>query len=397
MLRLLEEGKTPSSVARSIAGSALVRLGKTCSFFGAWGSRTMGGKLYTGRNLDWEADTGVATYKVISVYHVTGTHAYASVSFAGLTGAIAGMSEKGITVHEAGDDNQEETLEVGRSRPWSLPLSTNPQIARGPSCSPAPSLLTDLAGLQGYPWSLRLRGVMEVASNHEEAMQFWNATNNTLGLNHGIGSAADDRFLALETMVRSMFSVLRPALEMTHFCPPPLTLSPACCTNPPAICQAGYTAVFADDDPREAARAVGGVQYGLPMPEAVWRTNHGYDPKFLQTAVRPVPSGDSFTRYKLLHDVIAEYADEGTPIGPLQAINLTSIVGDKGGSKLPSFISCSAPNVSKGENIVSVAFAPDPHGQGTMYLAFENGHGNSHVPACCNSYIRLHMASWFGK
>jgi len=42
---------------------------------------------------------------------------------------------------------------------------------------------------------------MEVASNLTEAMAFWNATNNTLGINHGIGSAADNRFLALETKV----------------------------------------------------------------------------------------------------------------------------------------------------------------------------------------------------
>jgi len=111
-VELLRQGKTPTSIARSLAASAITRLGKTCSFFGAWGSRTSGGKLYTGRNLDWEADTGVAKYKVVTVYHVEGTHAYASISFAGLAGAIAGMSAKGITVHEAGDDNTLETLKV---------------------------------------------------------------------------------------------------------------------------------------------------------------------------------------------------------------------------------------------------------------------------------------------
>ena len=112
MLKLLSQGKTAASIAKSIAGSALARLGKTCSFFGAWGSRTPSGMLFTGRNLDWEADTGVAKFKVISVFHITGTHSYASISFAGLIGAIAGMSATGITVHEAGDDNTEETLEV---------------------------------------------------------------------------------------------------------------------------------------------------------------------------------------------------------------------------------------------------------------------------------------------
>jgi hypothetical protein len=32
--------------------------GLTCSMFGVWGSRTEGGRLFTGRNLDWLKDTG---------------------------------------------------------------------------------------------------------------------------------------------------------------------------------------------------------------------------------------------------------------------------------------------------------------------------------------------------
>lgn len=39
----------------------------------------------------------------------------------------------------------------------------------------------------------------------EEALSFWNKTKNTMGINHGIGSAADARFMALETRVRGDF------------------------------------------------------------------------------------------------------------------------------------------------------------------------------------------------
>ena len=28
-------------------------------------------------------------------------------------------------------------------------------------------------------------------------------------------------------------------------------------------------------------------------------------------------------------------------------------------------------------------------------LAFEDGTGSSHVPACCNNYVRLDMSKWF--
>ena len=68
----------------------------------------------------------------------------------------------GVTVHEAGDDNKLETLD-------------------------------------GFAWPLRLRALMESVTTIDEAKSFWESTNNTLGINHGIGSAVDKKFLALET------------------------------------------------------------------------------------------------------------------------------------------------------------------------------------------------------
>lgn len=32
-----------------------------------------------------------------------------------------------------------------------------------------------------------------------------------------------------------------------------------------------------------------------------------------------------------------------------------------------------------------------------MYLAYENGRNASHVPACCNYYVKLSMAEYFGS
>lgn len=94
-----------------------------------------------------------------------------------------------------------------------------------------------LETLSGFAWSLRLRALMEQASNLAEALQFWRDTNNTLGINHGIGSAADNQFVALET-------------------------------------KAGYTAYFHANDPRESGLVINGTQYGFPMPvcvAVVWR------------------------------------------------------------------------------------------------------------------------------
>ena len=49
---LKDTGRTAEDVAAEIAGS-FKPLGRTCSMISAWGSRTVNGQLYTGRNLDW--------------------------------------------------------------------------------------------------------------------------------------------------------------------------------------------------------------------------------------------------------------------------------------------------------------------------------------------------------
>lgn len=57
--------------------------GLTCSMFGVWGSRTDNNKLYTGRNLDWEKDTGMSKYKVITVHHPPSGTPHATFGYSG--------------------------------------------------------------------------------------------------------------------------------------------------------------------------------------------------------------------------------------------------------------------------------------------------------------------------
>ncbi len=42
---------------------------------------------------------------------------------------------------------------------------------------------------------------MAKTKNLEEAINFWNSTNNTVGFNHGFGSANDQKAVLLETMM----------------------------------------------------------------------------------------------------------------------------------------------------------------------------------------------------
>lgn len=225
--------------------------GLTCSMFGVWGSRTDGGKLFTGRNLDWLKDSGISKNKVIAVYHAAGENTYATIGWAGLWGAITGISSKGITVHEANLESDDITF-------------------------------------KGYPWVTRLREVMASTENIAEALAFWNSTGNTVGFNHGIGSAADNQAVCLETMK-------------------------------------GNTAVFGANDPREREPdIVNGVNIAQAREEAVYRTNHGYDDYTQEHYIEGNPSY-SITRYLLFPQMFDDYQAANKKITYIEAINITYV------------------------------------------------------------------------
>ena len=125
-----------------------------CSFMAAWGSKTKGGKLYTMRNLDWSANTGLNKNKFIFIWKVKDTIPHATIGFPGVIGALTGISQAGITVHEAGLDSMKATE-------------------------------------LGFQWTLRLRYILMKAHNLAESRQIWKDTENTFGMNHMIASAAD--------------------------------------------------------------------------------------------------------------------------------------------------------------------------------------------------------------
>jgi len=89
----------------------------SCSFFAAWGERTLDGHLLGSRNLDWSTDTGIAVLKGITIYVPDEGHAHASIGYLGFPGALAGMGEQGLVVSEVGAESVMERL-VGQ--PWTL-------------------------------------------------------------------------------------------------------------------------------------------------------------------------------------------------------------------------------------------------------------------------------------
>ena len=189
------------------------------------------------------------------------------------------------------------------------------------------------------------------------AKQIFENTNNTVGFNHMIGSSNDQSALAMETM-------------------------------------RGYTAYFESMDSREvdAIDPFTGEQYGYPLSEALYRTNHGYDP-VTQKMYQWYGYGayeDSKFRYKNIHDSFVNYEEKGVLIGPEEAVAVTSFVGIKGDGSDES--NCNPDLYAHGENILSVTYDPTVR---TLYAAFEDGSGDDWIPACCNAYVKIDMTQWF--
>lgn len=203
---------------------------------------------------------------------------------------------------------------------------------------------------------------MENAASLSDAWGLWEMTNNTVGFNHMVGSANDavnspHGALAIETM-------------------------------------AGYSAFFLDDDPRESSavemdESTGTeVHVGFPMQEALWRTNHGYDPMIRKHYGWKGTNALNWSmeRYMFAADFFAENQREGTLIGSAAAINITSILGDKGDT---AYHCQDAP---VGSNIISATYHP---GAQEMWASWENGSGSAWRPAACNNYVHVDMSKWF--
>lgn len=260
---------------------------------------------------------------MVTIYKIDGKIPYATLGFAGLIGSLTGMSSAGLTVHEAGNDSKRVTF-------------------------------------RGTSWTMRLRLIMENAKNLAQALAIWQATNNTMGMNHMIASASD---VASD----------KPAAAMETM--------------------KGYTAYFYGDDVRETELKYTDPKtnvttvLGAPLKQAVWRTNHGYDPIIVGNETHVTkPSSDSEQRYMILHNSFAYYANANIKMREYEAINITSILGDKGND----WFHC--PDKAIGGNVLSVTYNP---AASRLFVAFEHGTGETWRPACCGTYVQMELAPYF--
>jgi len=73
-----------------------------CSMMGAYGESIVNtnGTLFQLRALDWDTDTPLQQWPMVLVYHPTNGNAFATLTWAGFTGALTGWSQSGMSICE---------------------------------------------------------------------------------------------------------------------------------------------------------------------------------------------------------------------------------------------------------------------------------------------------------
>ncbi len=132
-----------------------------CTSFSAWGSETDDSTLIVGRNFDFYVGDKFAEDKIVCFYRPDRGNRFMMVTWGGMTGAVSGMNDKGITV----------TLNAAKSH---IPSSA------------------------ATPISLVAREVLQYAGNISEAFAIIKKRKTFVSESLMIGSAADHKTVLVE-------------------------------------------------------------------------------------------------------------------------------------------------------------------------------------------------------
>ncbi|MCL4558021.1 MAG: C45 family autoproteolytic acyltransferase/hydrolase [Deltaproteobacteria bacterium] len=394
----------------------------SCSFFAAWGPRTVDGKMFSSRDLDWNSDTGIASYKMLAVYDPDGQIPYMIATYTGLLGALNGMNMSGITVSEIGSHNADTTY-------------------------------------QGEPWSLRMRDILSTAGSLAQVKTIlWDFKDrpNTGGYNwmfsygdpSGNGANAGAYSVESDSMTTSVFGddsdierdavwidnegnpvtsavLKRPETDPSSSASP---MPVEFCYEKPASCltdtmcyfftdtQTGLPAgrtftaaspftydVTADTSPLHPSYTVNnglapGIHYGLPMTYAVFKNDVALTPSVRQTQTATSGPGNTgfnlsacggddgdpiqdVNRYWAMYWLITTYETGGTYINNRDTWKvLDNVPPTKIGLEQAATI---ASAVAMSGDIISIAYAPTDL---DIAVAYESGKGPTWRPASSNTY-----------
>lgn len=296
---------------------------RTCDMMAAWGRRTDGGGLLATRNLDWVVDSGVSVSKLVTVYHPP-EPGRAAHATVGFAGFVGAIA--------------------GMS-------------ARGVTVSQS-NLDNSRVLLNASAWPFRLRYIMETADTVADVRAVYStgALAATAGTaNHIVGCQSDAAAGRTAAVA--------------------------------AECIAPVNALYADDDPAEAAAVdpATGARIGFPLPHALFRSNHALSARILPTQV-PLWN-DTLQRYNMLRQFILD-AEPGT-MNETYAVQIAATLGQKG----DDYYACAPASFSSGDNVISVAYNP---ARARLYAAWEDvTAADGWTPACCTFYTRFDLGEWF--
>jgi len=137
---------------------------RTCSSFCAWGKATADGKMYQIRNLDYSTDIGLQDHCILLVAKPEGKFKFVSPSYAGFTGCVSGINEKGIALGEIG---------AGASKAEQ--------------------------NFAGFPMPFLFRQIMETCDSAEKAANLVKSASRTAGFNYIFGDPDHQTARACET------------------------------------------------------------------------------------------------------------------------------------------------------------------------------------------------------
>ncbi|MBN1944140.1 MAG: hypothetical protein JW797_00635 [Bradymonadales bacterium] len=370
----------------------------TCSYFAAWGNRTVDGHMLASRVLDWTSDMGVADYALITVYVPDDAYAYAVMGYTGIP--MAGLSEHGIAVGMVGSSNVIERI-------------------------------NSASGL------IKMREGMETAANLDEAQRFFSNTiddglnrPNSIGANALIvwgdpaGGGADAQAIALElngalTAVFErhpypdcgesalVYEFTQEGLLGTVFTPeshPDLANLEA---EAYEIDIEGNIRTFAVDEQEEFIRVEGHLVddpeglpmlTGRPLPCAVFRGDEAlsYSVRRWQYASNGpwrgdgtgvmVDSGSYRNRYLVMHDMISAYET-----GSEYIYEDRVVIEDNEGVQVPIGLeegSLIAREAAMDSNILWVVYDATAL---EFTLAYESGRGEEWTPASHNPHVQFDL------
>lgn len=291
----------------------------SCTMFAVWGARTVDGKVFASRDLDWASQTGMHEDRLISVYRPVGANAFVAMDYAGVMGALAGMNEKGVTLSEVGAFSVREELD-------------------------------------GTPWTLMARDVLETADTLEDAVRVIQNARHTIGYNYLVSFGDPARFGT------DLFEPGAAAFE-TNF---------ECCET------------FFEDDPKEHAASWmdsdgNEVRYGLPLKQAVMRGDMAFgrhsralqatdngpgDPANDGNPLKEFEGSTYFECHKPMYDMIRAYETGSEYVFPVRGTKVIEAGAPRriGADEALTIAATVAHNTEKLHDndwdVMSVVFAP---------------------------------------